>query len=249
MKRERSSGRVRRSTRPRRRGLWLGAAAVLVVAVVALAGLGGPPPQRPAGAGLPPAALERPSFATAEQAAPAAAIAAEEARIAALRATRARLEQEIAGLRTEAEERRRNMPGRKELTEAPTTGADPPIAAATDRAGPISQTAALAAQPAGPEPPDRSLRVFLHHRANSRPGAAAAEELAQSLRTAGVDISAVRPAPFVPSTPVVRYFHDEDQAAAARLAGRLGSGWAIQDFRAYLPQPPPRTLEVWLPAN
>ncbi|WP_372623194.1 hypothetical protein [Falsiroseomonas sp.] len=228
--------------------MWLGAAAVLVVGVVALAGLGGPPPQRPAGAGLPPAALERPSFTVAEQVAPGSAIAAEEARIAALRATRARLEQEIAGLRIEAEERRRNMPGRKELTGDQATGAGPPLAAA-DRGGALSTTAALAAQTAAPELPDRSLRVFVHHRANSRPGAEAAEQLAQSLRTAGVDISAVRPAPFVPSTPVVRYFHDEDQAAAARLAGRLGSGWAIQDFRAYLPQPPPRTLEVWLPAN
>jgi hypothetical protein len=47
----------------------------------------------------------------------------------------------------------------------------------------------------------------------------------------------------------VRYFHDEDAAAAARLAARLGPGWAIQDFRAFLPQPAPQTLEVWLPAN
>jgi hypothetical protein len=47
----------------------------------------------------------------------------------------------------------------------------------------------------------------------------------------------------------VRYFHAEDQAAAARLAARLGRGWAIQDFRAYLPQPAPQTLEVWLAAE
>jgi len=35
--------------------------------------------------------------------------------------------------------------------------------------------------------------------------------------------------------------------AAARLAGRLGPGWAIQDFRALSPSPPPQTLELWLP--
>ncbi|WP_431270035.1 hypothetical protein [Dankookia sp. P2] len=33
----------------------------------------------------------------------------------------------------------------------------------------------------------------------------------------------------------------------ARLAGRLGRGWAIQDFRGYEPSPGPGTLEVWVP--
>ena len=57
----------------------------------------------------------------------------------------------------------------------------------------------------------------------------------------------VRPAPAVPSQRVVRYFHSGDAPAAARLAGRLGRGWAIQDFRGYEPLPSPGTLEVWLP--
>jgi len=51
----------------------------------------------------------------------------------------------------------------------------------------------------------------------------------------------------VPSQRVVRYYHADDAAAAARLAGRLGRGWAIQDFRAHEPAPPPGTLEIWLP--
>jgi hypothetical protein len=46
---------------------------------------------------------------------------------------------------------------------------------------------------------------------------------------------------------VVRYFHADDAGAAARLAGRLGRGWAIQDFRGYEPSPSPGTLEVWVP--
>ncbi len=46
---------------------------------------------------------------------------------------------------------------------------------------------------------------------------------------------------------VVRYVHAEDATAAARLAGRLGRGWAIQDFRAYHPSPTPQTIEVWMP--
>jgi len=45
----------------------------------------------------------------------------------------------------------------------------------------------------------------------------------------------------------VRYFHDSDAAAAARVAARLGPGWAIQDFRAFSPSPPPQTVEIWLP--
>ena len=50
-----------------------------------------------------------------------------------------------------------------------------------------------------------------------------------------------------PSQRVVRYFHSEDAPAAARLAGRLGRGWALQDFRSYEPLPSPGLLEVWLP--
>jgi hypothetical protein len=105
-------------------------------------------------------------------------------------------------------------------------------------------------QPPPQEPGIRPVRVVVHHRANSPVASGAAAELAQSLRGgSGFEVQGVRGAAFVPSTPVVRYFHAEDQAAAARLAARLGRGWAIQDFRAYLPQPAPQTLEVWLAAE
>jgi hypothetical protein len=191
-------------------------------------GPGGPPPPRPPGAGLPPQ-LTRSILPEAEAVASArrAEIAAEEARLAALRTARAQLEQEVAALRQEVEQRRLDPAGHK-----------PPEA---------TGAAALPGPAAGPEPPGRPLRVVVHHRTGSAP--AAAEEVAQGLRGAGVEVQTIRAAPFVPSTPVVRYFHEEDQAAAARLAARLGRGWAIQDFRAFLPQPPPQTLEVWLPAS
>ena len=112
----------------------------------------------------------------------------------------------------------------------------------------------MAARRSLPPPPQepgmRPMRVVVHHRANSPAASGAAAELAQSLRGgSGFEVLGVRSAAFVPSTPVVRYFHEEDQAAAARLAARLGRGWAIQDFRAYLPQPAPQTLEVWLAAE
>lgn len=163
-----------------------------------------------------------------------AEIAAEEARLAALRQSRIELEREMIALRQEAERRQREMSGRKPATDAAATGS---TVAPQPVAGPT----------AVPPPAERPLRVFVHHRANSGAAAAAAEEVVQNLRGSGFEPQAARPVPFVPSTPVVRYFHEEDQAAAARLAARLGHGWAIQDFRAFLPQPAPQTLEVWLP--
>ncbi|WP_237216589.1 hypothetical protein, partial [Falsiroseomonas oryziterrae] len=155
---------------------------------------------------------------------------AEETRLAALRAQRIQLEQELVALRQEVERRRAEMPGRKlAQPDATASGAQAPPA------GPVAEASG------------RPLRVFVHHRANAP--ASGAEEVVQTLRGGGIDVTAVRASPFVPSTPVVRYFHEEDQATAARLAGRLGRSWAIQDFRAYVPQPPPGTLEVWLPGS
>jgi len=233
--------------------MWLGGVVVLLAAVTAWAALlgpGGPPPTRPAGAGLPPAPLARAAIVTTEPdpglAARRAEIAAEESRLATLRSARVQLEQDVATLRQQAEERRREMPGRKVVPDGAAAGLTIVPGPATG-GGPAPQPAALpqAAEPTAP----RNLRIVVHHRANSGPGASAAEEVAQTLRGAGFDVPTVRGAPFVPSTPVVRYFHEEDQAAAARLAGRLGRGWAIQDFRAYLPQPAPQSLEVWVPGN
>lgn len=174
-----------------------------------------------------------------------AEIAAEEARLAALRSARAQLERDLADLRQQAEDRRRDPVGRRPPDPAaagPATAAAPAVGGGGGTPGPAATAPAEAS--AG-----RSPRIVIHHRANSGPGAAAAEEVAQTLRSAGFEPATIRGVQFVPSTPVVRYFHDEDQAAAARLAGRLGRGWAIQDFRAYQPQPPPQTLEIWVPGN
>jgi len=114
----------------------------------------------------------------------------------------------------------------------------------------LERTAAERRSPPVPTgPPFPPLRVLLHHRANSPTAADAAAELARSLRASGIEVQGLRGAAFVPSTPVLRYFHEEDQAAALRLAARLGPGWAIQDFRAWRPQPAPQTLEIWLAAE
>lgn len=233
MRRDTSAARTRRTASGRRAPLWIGVAALAVAGFVGWAvwsSPGGPPAPRPPGAGLPPQLTRSmPSEAEAVATARRAEIAAEEARLAALRAARTQLEQEIASLQQEAEQRRRDAPGRK----------------ASDASGAAAPAAPAAG--GGADPQARALRVFVHHRTGAPP--AAAEEVAQGLRAAGIEVQGIRAAPFVPSTPVVRYFHEEDQAAAARLAARLGRGWAIQDFRAFVPQPPPQTLEVWLPAS
>jgi hypothetical protein len=101
--------------------------------------------------------------------------------------------------------------------------------------------------PQGPVTPP--MRVVVHHRAHSPPASGAAAELARTLRANGLEVQEIRASAFVPSTPVLRFFHEDDRAAATQLAARLGPAWAIQDFRAYLPQPAPRTLEAWLAAE
>ncbi|WP_192898724.1 LytR C-terminal domain-containing protein, partial [Crenalkalicoccus roseus] len=98
-----------------------------------------------------------------------------------------------------------------------------------------------------PRPAAATPRVFVHYRAGSDTAREAAEAAARALRGGGFQVTELRGVPGVPTQRVVRYFHDDDAAAAARLAGRLGRGWVIQDFRAYEPSPAPQTLEVWLP--
>jgi hypothetical protein len=119
----------------------------------------------------------------------------------------------------------------------------------------LRQSAEAPARPPGPlampQPgaERRALRIVVLHRANSAAAAAAASAVAETLRGHGFEVQALRGTSFVPTTPVVRYFHDADRAAATALAERLGPGWAAQDFRAFQPQPAPQTLEIWLPAS
>jgi hypothetical protein len=119
----------------------------------------------------------------------------------------------------------------------------------------LRQSAEAPARPPGPlampQPgaERRALRIVVLHRANSAAAAAAASAVAETLRGHGFEIQALRATSFVPTTPVVRYFHEADRAAATALAERLGPGWTAQDFRAFQPQPAPQTLEIWLPAS
>lgn len=153
----------------------------------------------------------------------------DQARLARLAQAQASAEAELAGLRRDLAATRRDPPP---IAAPPQTTVLPPP----------SRPARPEAAPSGGQP-----RVFIHVRAGSSAGAEVAASLAQPLREAGFEVSDLRSVPSTPSQRVVRYFHSEDAAAAARLAGRLGRGWSIQDFRGYEPAPASQTLEIWLP--
>lgn len=134
------------------------------------------------------------------------------------------------------------------VAREPAPPVEPPRRAAPEPAPPRPPPATEAAL-ARPPPPVRlgAPRVVVHFRAGSEAGMAAAQGIAAALRDGGLEPTALRPVEGVPSQRVVRYFHAEDAGAAARLAGQLGRGWAIQDFRTYAPSPSPQLLEVWIP--
>jgi hypothetical protein len=90
-------------------------------------------------------------------------------------------------------------------------------------------------------------QVVIRRRAGSAHAAHAAKAVAVATRHAGFEVAVVRADSLVPMARVVRYFHNTDAEAAERLAGRLGSGWQTQDFRAFSQRGRPGVLEVWLP--
>lgn len=102
-------------------------------------------------------------------------------------------------------------------------------------------------RPDGYNSPGGTPRVVIHHRAGSAQATEAAATMVGQLREAGFEAGELRGVGAVPVQRVVRYFHTDDAPAAARLAGRLGRGWVIQDFRSFEPTPASGLLEVWLP--
>jgi hypothetical protein len=95
------------------------------------------------------------------------------------------------------------------------------------------------AMPAGP------LRIVIHHPLGYRDGLVGVQE-----RIGPVEGSIEsRGAGATPSTPIIRFFSPEDEAAAGRLANRLGPAWTVQDFTSFRPRPNRGLLEVWIPRD
>ncbi|MFM2150679.1 MAG: hypothetical protein RLZZ187_2985 [Pseudomonadota bacterium] len=203
-----------------RLGAWIALGLLVLLAIAFWAGgTSAPPSVRIGERGVPPAAA--PMLSLPDQADRAAI-----ARRAEIAAEEARL----AALRDARRRLEQELEALRQSAEAP---ARPP--------GPLAVP-----QPGAER---RALRIVVLHRANSAAAAAAASAVAETLRGHGFEVQALRGTSFVPTTPVVRYFHEADRAAATALAERLGPGWAAQDFRAFQPQPAPQTLEIWLPAS
>lgn len=170
-----------------------------------------------------------------------AAVAAERARLAVLERRRESLIASIEVLRREAVAVRdaASGPGADTLARGdPGRTARAAASMRRDEDAPVTVPTANDAD---------ALRIFVNFHAGSRAAELAAAELAATLSEMGFDASGLRPVAAVPSVRLVRYFHSDDAAVAARVAARLGPGWAVQDFRAFTSAPPPRTLEIWLP--
>lgn len=170
--------------------------------------------------------------------------AEEQARQEALARSRAAAEAQLAALQRDLAATQREA-SQREAAQPPPREPAPPSRREPAVLPPIAAPAP--ARPPRPEAAGGQPRVFVHHRAGSPNGAEAAAALLGPLREGGFEVPEVRPTPSVPSQRVVRYFYADDAAVAARLAGRLGRGWAIQDFRGFEPAPSPGTLEVWVP--
>jgi hypothetical protein len=198
-----------------------------------------PPAPAPAEAVAPPSAALAQEVAALRQ-----AIATEQARLDAV--TRARVEAETRLATIQREASQREAAQREAALREPPRESVPrePPARREATAPPVPPPA----RSSRPEPaPTAGPRVFVHYRGGSPAGAEAANAAAALLRDQGFEIGDLRAVQSAPAQRVVRYFHAEDAATAARLAGRLGRGWAIQDFRGFEPSPAPQTLEIWLP--
>jgi TolA-binding protein len=170
-----------------------------------------------------------------------------EAKLAQLQAQVAQREQQMAQ-REQASQR--EILARREAALAslpPVTSPLPPPSPRSPRAEPAAGVGSGVTPGGGAASQSGHQRVVLHHRAGSYAASEAAGAMASQVRDAGFDLNETRSVTATPSQRVVRYFHAEDAPAAARLAGRLGRGWALQDFRSYEPLPSPGLLEVWLP--
>lgn len=178
----------------------------------------------------------------------------------AVQAERARLE-DTARRRAEAEAALAAAPPPPEQAEPPAPP-PPPAASAPEPLRPSApevvppppppppRVAAARPEPTArpkPEPSRAEGRVVLHYLADSVAARQAAEDAASLLRDAGVEGVELRASTAVPGQRVVRYHRAEDAAQAARLAGRLGRGWAVQDSRGFDPGGVARGLELWLP--
>ena len=141
----------------------------------------------------------------------------------------------------------------------PTTGSDPADVTAPEPTGAVSappRPATLQDDPAEAPPPPAArpatdqetvveanpLRVTIL--APARVDRALADTIASGVQNDGHELVRVRDVDFSISERNVRYFHDADRAAAARMAERYDA--ELRDFTWFRPAPVEGTAELWL---
>jgi hypothetical protein len=180
--------------------------------------------------------------ASAELAALRRAVAAEQLRLETLGQQRATAEAALAGLQQQARPNPPEPPAPEPATAGVTEPQVTPLLLPPGAARPVPRSRNEA------RPEERGEgRVHLYYLAGSPAARQAAEDAAAVLRDAGVEAVDLRPIAEVPENRLVRYHRAGDAGLAARLAGRLGRGWALQDSRGFDPGGPARGLEIWLP--
>jgi len=106
-----------------------------------------------------------------------------------------------------------------------------------------------------PAPPAAPSRVYVHYSAFDPEGKAKASHVARRLMARGFQVAELRPVRTRVRSSTVRFFHEQDRAAAPALRGALAqslaergaqSGTRLQDLRSFERPPQEGTLEVWL---
>jgi hypothetical protein len=126
---------------------------------------------------------------------------------------------------------------------------------APDKAPPVASMQMQASKDSGTEPAHQTLaasrhvkQISIHYRADARSRADAQQVLGQ-LGSADASKVDMRTTTHAAASPEVRYFSQQDAAAASAVAKTLDSKlmlWRVKDCTTYRHKPPPGTIQIWL---
>ncbi len=107
---------------------------------------------------------------------------------------------------------------------------------------PLDNIEAVVAPSTPPLVLDAGLEIVLHY--PNRVALASAEALTGTAANAGFTVDKLRPSGFSISKTNIRYFHEEDAAAAEVLADAIGGD--VRDFTSFRPSPSKGIVEIWM---
>ncbi len=129
----------------------------------------------------------------------------------------------------------------------PPAPARPPIAPAATTATALAPAPAGDARPdgTGMAPPVRPVALGAAADVYLPAGVAIPDAALAALLRSGATLGRTVPLRLVPSQPTVRYYHEDDGAAARGIAAEFGA--LARDYSTFRPAPPPGTIDVLLP--